>query len=101
MLLCQQILDYKERTSSGNLYQDVLSESYVYLAQTACRNYYTHKDQNDFVKAIMDAEIIYSVNIGFHNLSKASCVCSAPLSTGVVYIHTWPHCGGNLDGTSS
>jgi hypothetical protein len=87
----QQILDYKERTSSGNLYQRVLSESYAYLAEIAYRNYYTHKGQNDFVKAIMDAEIIYSVNFGFHNLSEAnvaSYVYSAPLSTGVVHIHS-------------
>lgn len=84
----QQILDYKERTSSGNLYQDVLSESCVYLAQTAYGNYYTHKEQNDFVKAIMDAEIIYSVNFRFQNLSTTSYVYSAPLSTAIVYIHS-------------
>lgn len=84
----QQILDYKERTSSGDLYQDVLSESYVYLAQTAYRNYFMHKEQNDFIKAIMDAEIIYSVNFRFQNLSTTSYVYSAPLSTGVVHIHS-------------
>jgi hypothetical protein len=87
----QQILDYKERTSSGDLYQDVLSESYVYLAQTAYRNYYMHKDQNDFVRAIMDAEIMYSVvSDYFDDLDKtsvASLVFSTPLSTGFVRIH--------------
>ncbi len=87
----QQTTQYGEGTFSENSYQEVLSQSYVYLAQTAYNNYYTHKDQNDFVKAIMDAEIVYSVNNSLHNLDKISAttyIFSTPLSTGFIHIHS-------------
>lgn len=86
----QQILDYEEGTASENFYQEALLDSYVYLAQTAYNDYYTHKDQNDFIEASMDAEIVYSVNDLLHNVDKVSAatfVSTTPLPTGFICIH--------------
>lgn len=86
----KHILDYEEGIASENFYQKALLQSYVYLAQTAYNDYYTHKNQNDFIEASMDAEIVYSVNGLLHNVDEASAatlVSMTPLRTGVIYVH--------------
>jgi hypothetical protein len=46
--------------STRNIYRKALLQSYTYLAETSYSNYQLHKE-TDFVKAFIDAEVVYSV----------------------------------------
>jgi hypothetical protein len=86
----QNIIDHAKKTASRNIYSRILSESYIFLAETAYGNYQTHKSQEDFAGAIMHAEIIYVLNDNLHALDRAGVsqeILYPNIKTNFVYIH--------------
>ncbi|MBU7036436.1 MAG: hypothetical protein HXS52_00775 [Theionarchaea archaeon] len=55
----QQIEDLG-KIKTGNIYRKALLQSYIYLAETSYSKYQEHK-QDDFMKALVDAEVVYTV----------------------------------------
>ncbi|MGC1122673.1 MAG: hypothetical protein WBA22_16445 [Candidatus Methanofastidiosia archaeon] len=86
----QSIIDRAERAASRSIYSRVLSESYMFLAETAYDEYQKHKSQKDFAGAIMDAEIVYILNDTLDNLDEVSAIREIPLTkldSGFFYVH--------------
>ncbi|MBU7020787.1 MAG: hypothetical protein HXS41_06985 [Theionarchaea archaeon] len=46
--------------NTRNIYRRALLQSYTYLAETSFSNYQLHKE-SDFIEALIDAEVVYSV----------------------------------------
>ncbi len=73
-----------------NPYRKALLQAYVYLAETAYSNYQMHKNQNEFPKAVVDAEVVYSVR-GFsrHLDTKETAITTLmPFRRGDIYVHS-------------
>lgn len=88
----QNTIDHAEKAASRNTYSEVLSESYIFMVETAYDNYQVHKSQKDFAGAIMDAEIVYILNDTLHLLDEASAtneILYAGIDAGFVYVHDY------------
>lgn len=84
----QNTIDHAEKAASRNTYSEVLSESYIFMAETAYHNYQVRKNQKDFAGAIIDAEVVYALNDTLHVLDEAS-FSGEILYTGVdtIFVH--------------
>lgn len=86
----QQIEDLKKADILKNPYRKALLQSYVYLAETGYNNYQMHKNQHDFIKALADAEVVYSV-YGFsrHLYTKEIAFTTLmPFRRGMIFVHS-------------
>lgn len=85
----QQIKDL-EKADILNPYRKALLRSYVYLIETSYDNYDMHKNQTDFVKALIDAEVIYSVYGFSRNLDTKETALTTvmPFRRGIIYVHS-------------
>lgn len=85
----QEIKDL-EKADILNPYRKALLRSYVYLVETSYDNYDMHKNQNDFVKALIDAEVIYSVyRFSRHLDTKETALTTVmPFQHGIIYVHS-------------
>ncbi|MBU7015075.1 MAG: hypothetical protein HXS43_09620, partial [Theionarchaea archaeon] len=86
----QNTIDHAEKAALRNTYSEVLSESYIFMAETAYHNYQVRKSQKDFAGAIMDAEVVYALNDTLHVLDRASFsgeILYTGIDTNFVHIH--------------
>jgi hypothetical protein len=86
----QNTIDYAEKAASRNAYGEVLSESYIFIVETAYHNYHVRKSQKDFAGAIMDAEVVYRFNDNLRVLDRASLlevIGHAGIDTNFVHVH--------------
>lgn len=88
----QNTIDHAKKAASRNVYSEVLSESYIFMAESAYDNYQVNKSQKDFSEAIMDAEIVYALNDTLHVLDEASAtneILYVGIDAGFVYVHDY------------
>ena len=85
-----QIKDLENTATLRNPYRKALLQAYVHLAETAYSNYQMHKNQNEFTKAVMDAEVVYSVH-GFSlylDTKETVITTLIPFRRGDIYAHS-------------
>jgi hypothetical protein len=86
----QNTMDHAKKAASRNTYSEVLSESYMFMVETAYENYQVHESQKDFAGAIMDAEVVYALNDTLHVLDRASFsggILYTGVDTDFVHVH--------------
>lgn len=84
----QQIKDL-EKVNITSIYRKALLQSYAYLAETCYNNYQVHK-QDDFMKALFDAEVAYSV-YGFSQYwetKETVFTTLVPFQRSIIYVHS-------------
>ena len=79
-----------EETALRDPYRTALLQSYVFLAETAYTNYQMHRNQDEFMKAVTDAEIVYSVHGFSRHLETKETVFTTltPFRRGDIYVHS-------------
>jgi hypothetical protein len=86
----QYIIDQENTYVHVGFYSEILLGSYQYLIKKSHENYLLHKEQNDFIHAQMDAEIIYYLFDTYQirgNLQLKDILFYPPLSRGPLLIH--------------
>lgn len=85
----QEIKDIS-KLDNLHMYRKALLDSYIYLAETSYNNYQVHKNQDEFMKSFMDAEVVYSVYRFTRNLETKEIVITTltPFRRGIIYIHS-------------
>ena len=86
----QQIKNYEETAAFRDPYRKALLQSYIYLAETGYTNYQMHRNQDEFVKAVIDAGVVYSVDGFSRHLETWETVFTTlmPFQLGDFYIHS-------------
>jgi len=79
-----------EGVDPKNVYREASLQSYRYLAETGYINYYMHKDQNDFVKVLMDAKVVYVTYWSSETWDTKMTVFTTlmPVYYGYFYVHS-------------
>lgn len=74
---------------TANIYRKALLQSYTHLAKTSYSNYQVHKE-DDFMKALVDAEVIYTVYGFSQNWDTKETVVTVrePFQRDIIYIHS-------------
>jgi hypothetical protein len=86
----QNIIDHAEQSASRNVYSNVLSQSYMFVAENAYNEYQMLKSQKDFAGALMNAEIVYALYDTFHLLDERGLIQNllfGNIDARYVYIH--------------
>ena len=84
------VINQEDTHFSVKFHSDTLLNSYQYLIQRSYENYLMHKEQDDFVHAQMDAEIIYALYRTYTSgepIEMHDFMTLLPVSTGFVTIH--------------
>jgi hypothetical protein len=84
----QRIEDLK-KIHTANIYRKALLQSYTYLAETSYSNYQVHKEK-DFMKALVDAEVVYTVYDFSQNWDTKETTFTTlnPFQRGIIHIHS-------------
>lgn len=85
----QDIKDLKN-INTWNIYRKALLESYIYLAETSYNNYQVHKSQDEFIKALIDVEIINTTyDFSQHwDTKEIAFINMTPFRRGTIYAHS-------------
>lgn len=86
----QNIIDHAEKSASKNIYSNILSQSYIFVAENAYNEYQMLKDKKDFAGALMNAEIVYALYDTIHLLDERGLIENllfGNIDARYVYIH--------------
>ena len=86
----QYLIDQEDTYVHVEFYSNILLDSYQYLINKSHENYFLHKEQGDFIRAQMDAEIIYYLFETYHirgSLQLKDILFYPPFSKGPLLIH--------------
>jgi len=88
------VINQEDTNISVDFHSDTLLDSHQYLVQRSYENYLMHKEQNDFIHAQMDSEIIYTLYKTYKSgetIGMYDFITILPISTGFVTIHNVFH----------
>jgi hypothetical protein len=77
------------KINTANIYRKALLQSYTYLAETSYSNYQVHKEE-DFMKALVDAEVVYTVYDFSQNWDTKQTVVTVrePFQRHIIHVHS-------------
>ncbi|MBU6997828.1 MAG: hypothetical protein HXS42_09240 [Theionarchaea archaeon] len=77
------------KIKTANIYRKALLQSYIYLAETGYSKYQEHK-KNDFMKALVDAEVVYTVYDFSQNwdTKQTAFTVREPFQRHIIHVHS-------------